>query len=280
MFLYTDLSGIEARTLRWIAGCPSLLDFASYDKGGPDPYKATAARAFGISVNSITDEQRQVGKVLVLQCQYQSGWLKVKMTVPSVTDEFAKAAVEAFRKSHPKIVKLWSNLNDAFKSVLSGQRETVSLYSNRLQFSRFNKSTIGLRLPSGRSIYYNKCRILAKDIKISDTKTLRKGSIAYYKHDADDFTNEKQLTSYYGGLGSENVASGIARDIIALAMLKCEANSVLPLCHHAHDSAMSELPTAEAKEKLPLLSKILTTPPDWCKDIPLASPVKLTRRMP
>lgn len=280
MFLYSDLSGIEARTLRWIAGCPSLLDFATYDNGGPDPYKATAARAFGISVKSITDEQRQVGKVLVLQCQYQSGWLKVKMTVPSVTDEFAKAAVDAFRKSHPKITALWKNLNDAFLAVLSGRQKTVSLYSNRLQFFKFGKDTVGIRLPSGRSIYYNKCRILTKDVKISGTKTLRKGSIAYYKHDAEDFTSEKQLTSYYGGLGSENVASGIARDIIALAMLKCEANGVMPLCHHAHDSVMSELSKTEAKEKLPLLNSNLITPPDWCKDIPLASPCKLTKRMP
>lgn len=288
MFLYDDLSGIEARTLRWLAGSPSLKMFAEKDRGGADPYCVTAAKAFNLSLDKITEELRQCGKVLCLQAQYQSGPGKVKQTISvwsggkvNVTLEFAKQAVAAFRKSEPEIVSLWENLNKAFKAVLTGQLESVSICGGKLRFTRPGKSTVAMRLPSGRSVYYNKCRILDKDVVIKGTdnqKVLRKGSIVYYKHDAD-FTTDQGLTGYYGGLGSENAASGVARDIMAEAMLKCEASG-LPITHHAHDSLMVELPASVAKERIALLKQILTTPPAWCSDIPLASDTKITRRMP
>lgn len=276
VFLYSDLSGIEARTLRWLADCPSLQMFIDFDNGGPDPYKATAARAFGLHISKVTDVHRQVGKVLVLQCQYQSGWKKVKSTVPTVTDQFAKNAVEAFRKSHTQIVKLWANFNRAFKLVLTGEREKVS--TNHLTFYSAGRAIVGMKLPGGRSIYYNKCRILTKDIQISEEKILRKGSIAYYKHDSNPSV-ERELTGYYGGLGSENGASGMARDIFAAAMLQCE-KSELPIVHHTHDSVMSEVRRACAKLKAAQLEKIMTNVPQWAAGLPIKSPVKIVNRMP
>lgn len=284
VFLYADLSGIEARTLRDIARSPSLKDFAEKDKGGPDPYCIAAARAFGLPLSAITEELRQCGKVLCLQAQYQSGGPKVQNTISvwsggkvNVTVEFANKAVAAFRKSEPEIVKLWENLNKAMKSVLIGERDSISI-NGYLKFYKSARDTVAMQLPSGRSIFYNKCRILTKDIKISDTKKLRKGSVAYYKHDAD-FTIEHDLTSYYGGLGSENAASGVARDIFALNMLACEANG-LPIVHHTHDSIMAEVKRSEAEEKAVLLEKIFATAPSWAPNIPLSAPCKIVSRMP
>lgn len=284
VFIYDDLSGIEARTLRFLAKSPSLLDFAAKDNGGPDPYCVAASRAFGLPLHEITEELRQCGKVLCLQAQYQSGGAKVRNTISvwsggkvNVTLEFANQAVEAFRKSEPEIVKLWASLNKAFRTVLTGERDRAGI-NGYLTFYKTSRDTVAMRLPSGRSIFYNKCRILAKDIVISEEKTLRKGSIAYFKHDADS-TNEKCLTGYYGGLGSENAASGMARDVFAEAMLACEANG-LPICHHTHDSVMAEVPRAGAEAKAALLEKILCTAPAWATGLPLAAPAKIVRRMP
>lgn len=284
VFLYTDLSGIEARTLRWLAKSPSLNDFAEKDRGGPDPYNVAAARAFNKPLSQIDNELRQCGKVLCLQAQYQSGGAKVKNTISqwsggkvNVTLEFANKAVKAFRDSEPEIVKFWDHLNKGFRSVLIGQRESVSI-NGYLKFYRQTKDTVAMRLPGGRCIYYNKCRILTHDVEISETKTLRKGSVAYYKHDAN-FEIEKGLTGYYGGLGSENSASGMARDIFCLNMLDCEANG-LPIVHHTHDSVMCEVRECDAKAKAVLLEKIFCKPPAWAPTIPLKSPVKIVRRMP
>ncbi len=72
-----DLANIEGRDMAWIAGEEWKLDaFAAYDAGtGPDLYKLSYARAFGIDPGEIGDKdwRRQIGKVMELALQYYGG---------------------------------------------------------------------------------------------------------------------------------------------------------------------------------------------------------------
>lgn len=82
----SDLANIEGRMAAWLAGEDwKLKAFADYDtitgyredgkaiRLGPDLYELSYARAFQVPIESVTKEQRQIGKVMELMLQYAGG---------------------------------------------------------------------------------------------------------------------------------------------------------------------------------------------------------------
>lgn len=63
--MFADYSAIEARVLAWVAGQSDLVE--TFRKGG-DVYKEMASAIYNVDVESVTDAQRQVGKMAILGC--------------------------------------------------------------------------------------------------------------------------------------------------------------------------------------------------------------------
>src|SRR4029077_2054145 len=72
----------------------------------------------------------------------------------------------------------------------------------------------------------------------------------------------------YGGLWAENIVSGIARDVLAEAMLRVEAAGY-PIVLHVHDEIVAEVPIGFGS--LEEFTELMTRNPCWAPDLPIAA---------
>ena len=72
----------------------------------------------------------------------------------------------------------------------------------------------------------------------------------------------------YGGLWTENVVSGIARDLLAGAMLRIEAAGY-PIVLHVHDEVVAEVPSGFGSTDE--FTQLMTRKSAWALDLPIAA---------
>lgn len=225
-----DLSNIEGRVLAWLAGEKWKIEaFKAFDRGeGPDLYKATYARTFGIKADEVTKHQRQIGKVLELGLGYQGGvgaFLTFAPTYGVNLDELAVHVYEAIDHA------FWSKSSDAYDWALSkklthglkkntwiacdaiknawraahpavckfwGRTEEAMLHTlttgepakigQRLTVYRPAGGWLAVRLPSGRGLCYPACRPPEDGERCALTYT-----------GVDQYTRKWQRIKTYGG---------------------------------------------------------------------------------
>src|ERR1019366_239992 len=114
-----DFSAIEARGLAWLAGQESVLNiFRTHGK----IYEHAAAEIYHVSLNEVTKDQRQRGKVAILALGYQSGvggfQAMARTYNVKITDEEADDIKKAWRAANQKIVQYWRDLEDAILGAM------------------------------------------------------------------------------------------------------------------------------------------------------------------
>lgn len=182
-----------------------------------------------------------------------------------------------WRKAHSNVQRLWYGLDNAVNSIAkqaqSIQRganiEVEPIAVNNLEFSYVNDNGgfMFMELPSGRRIAYP---------GISRTMQWKE---RYYIEKPEDFDPTDlvgSLSSYfmdnsggrwhrvflYGGIICENLVQGIARDLLAAAMIRIEAAG-LPIVAHVHDECVIEVPKKGAEKVMKEFIRLMCVLPDW-----------------
>lgn len=300
----SDLSNIEGRVLAWLAGEEwKLQAFRDFDAGiGHELYKITAGNVLGKPPEDITKDERQTaGKVPELACGYQgavgafaSMAALYNMVLP---EDDVLRVVKSWRKSNPQIVSFWYELGDAALRAVRSAGTTI--YCRKLKLRR-DGSWLRIMLPSGRALCYampkitpghkcGYCNGTGKEPQIAPgtfndvlpveptdprcPDCFGKGKIPEvlsYKG-IDPYTRRWSDIRTYGGKLVENVTQAVARDVMADAMLRVEeGNYPFEIMLTVHDELITEAPDDdEIDDKL--LSEILSVPPNWAQDLPLAA---------
>lgn len=246
----SDFSAIEARVIAWLAGESWRQKvFATTGK----IYEASAAQMFHVPAESITksDPRRQKGKVAELACGYGGGVGALKAMGADkmgLTDEELADIITRWRAKSPRIVRLWSALEDGAKMAIETKcavriRQGVTV--------RATNDYMAIQLPSGRSIYY-----AYPAIEPIEKFGRLVSSITYMG--VDQTTRKWTRLETYGGKLTENVVQAIARDCLGVTICRLEALGY-HIVAHIHDEVLIDGPRGILEN----VNAVMATPIPW-----------------
>src|SRR5262245_40600202 len=265
-----DLSSIESRIPAWLAGEEwKLENFRQYDATGDkklDHYRILAH--FILKKNSpvedVSTAERQLGKCAELACGFGGSvvaWRRIAGDDGRSDDEI-KSFVRAWRNKHPRICEFWERLARAARiSIRTKQAIRVMPAPYPAVITDFDGTDFTITLPSGRVINYPGAH-LVPNRKFEDGDA----DIEFF----DNAYGQWKPTRAWFGTLVENVVQGIARDLLAAAIIRAEAHG-WKVVLHCHDELVLEAPinAISAQDALACLLKA----PAWAEGLPLGGKV-------
>lgn len=247
VLVVADSGQIEARVNAWLWGQDDLLEAF---RRGEDIYSMFATEnIYGRTITKADKEERHVGKTSILGLGFQMGGPKFRATLargvggpPVFIDEaLAYSIVNAYRRRFYKIKQGWEKCEQIIDDMAHGRAGSYKCIS-------WEKETIWL--PNGMRLKY---------------PNLRKNEDGDWIYDRKGFP-----IKLYGGLLCENLVQALARIIVAAdQLLKISAR--YPVVMTTHDEVVACVPIALGPTAFRFMHKVMTTPPKWCHDIPLAA---------
>ena len=243
-----DSAQIEARVLAWLAEQEDVV--ATFAANG-DVYKRMASQIFGVPVEAVTKEQRQIGKVVILGAGYGVGhvklqaFLKMQAGVEVDLDE-AKRIIDIYRQSNNKISALWRAAQKSIEYMERGDRLTFG----RPGVLEVDAAEKGIVLPNGLMIRYD---------GLYAEQTMNGYEYAYITRNGPN--------RIYGGKVIENVCQAIARCIIGEQLVKIAKKHRIVLT--VHDSIVACVPEEQAEEAQAYVEQCMRWTPDWAAGLPV-----------
>lgn len=262
-FIVSDFSAIEARVIAWLAGEKWRQDvFKTHGK----IYEASASAMFNIPIEDIKkgSDLRQKGKVAELACGFGGGVGALirmggdQIEIPEDFEpgvpyedrqkDYLQTIINQWRKASPKIVKLWQDVERAAQTAIDEQTTVAIQYG--LQFSYID-GKLFIRLPSKRKLCYVSPAVLPN-------RKFGKPGIVYYG--MNQTTKKWERVDTYGGKLVENIVQAVARDCLALSMLRLD-DAGFKIVFHVHDEVILDVPkgTGSVEE----VGEIMGQPIDW-----------------
>lgn len=250
MFVDSDSSQIEARTLAWLAGQDDLVKAF---ENGEDVYKIMASAIYNKPVAEITKDERFMGKTTILGSGYGMGAKKfraqLKNSKVDIGEDEAERIVTTYRQTYPNIVQLWKDSHKALGAILNNQYTTLG----RDKVLKVYGSN-GIRLPNGLYLKYPNLRKVQNEGKEEYVYDTKRGK-------------QTVPTRIYGGKIVENCCQALARIIIGEQMLMvAKKYKVVMTVHDAIGCIVPEQEVERAKEYVEICMRIR---PEWAPELPL-----------
>jgi DNA polymerase len=262
--LMGDYSQIEARVLVSWAGQMDMVEAFRQKK---DPYKLMAARIYNKSMETVTKDERFMGKQSVLGAGYGVGvhgflaMLKVQYDVV-IPESEAQRIIDAYRASNRKVVSLWWSMDSLAKKVVAEKPDRFIASDSVPRIGmRMYRDWLVMRLPSGRCLWYFEPELVENG-----------RSIVYWGRNVMKGGKWDRVKTY-GGKLVENGTQAIARDAMAEGMIRLD-DAGFPLEMTVHD----ELVAPGSPDELDRFGALMKQAPAWWPDLPLDVEVQHKKR--
>ena len=248
-----DSAQIEARVLAWFGGQNDLLNAFIREE---DVYKRMASTIYDIPVESITANQRFIGKQTVLGCGYGMGPVKFRAQLKTmgveVAEEEAQRIIYEYRGASEAITSLWRDAQFMLLNMYQGNKTTFG----RQGVLSVEPYVYGINLPSGLHMFYEGL----------DAEETERGLQFSYK-------TRRGRTKIYGGKVIENVCQALARCIMAEQMVQISKRYRILLT--VHDSVICSVPDKEVDEAAAFVSECMRWTPQWAEGLPVRGDVEV-----
>jgi DNA polymerase len=253
-----DYTGVESIVTAALSSQQDKVEqwrrFIATGDPGDDPY-LTLGRRLGVP----EAQARDIGKRADLAFGYGGGlgaWRNMAPEGDTTTDGEVEHWKQAWRGAHPETARYWKWLERA--AIAAVQNPGAAQRANRIACI-YEPPFLFAELPSKRRISYPYPKLIMN----------RFGNVALSFSDnaGGRWVDCNFGHGTYGGALMENVVQGVARDLLAQAMVRL-SNRGYEICLHIHDEIVAEV--AEDFGSAEEFARLMTTPPAWAEGWPLA----------
>lgn len=197
------------------------------------------------------------GFAIAHNCGYQGavGAIQTMAAVYNVemSDERAQQMVDAWRRAHPEVVRLWYRIDECARLAIQNPDKVFEV-NDKIRLAR-RGPWLKVQLPSGRILSYPHVGFSVH------------GETTYMGQ--DQYTRKWQELKTYGGKFFENIVQATAADLLWAAIPKAEAAGY-PVVLRVHDELLTEPEDSDAFN-VAGLATLMTDTPKWAAGLPVAA---------
>jgi DNA polymerase bacteriophage-type len=263
-FVDVDFSSIENRVGVYLAGQKNKIELF---RSGLDEYKTFASESlYNIPYEAVTKEQRQIAKSAVLGAMFgqgAKGLVKYAGGMGVVMSEAqAKLSVDNYRSSYSMVRDLWTLCE--FAAMDAVQNPGTSFAAGSKIKLKVAKEALWMQLPSKRLICWQRPELELVETPWGATK------MAVTVKSQNTFTRAWTRNALIGSSIFQSAVQGTARDFLASAMVGLEREGY-EIINSIHDEVLLLVEEQSGESAMEKVISIMTTPPSWAPDFPLAA---------
>ena len=270
-FVDVDFSSIENRVGVYLAGQKDKVELF---RKGLDEYKVFASESlYRVPYDEVTKDQRQISKSAVLGAMFGQGAKGLVKYAEGMgvklTEAQAKNAVDGYRSSYTKVKSLWALCEGA--SIAAVENPGTPFRAGDKLVLKCAKNALWMQLPSGRLICWQRPQLELLTTPWGSQK------IGVTVHSQNTYTRQWGRNPLIGSSIFQSAVQGTARDFLAEGMIELE-KATYDVINLVHDEYLLLVYESIAEETLKDVIKIVTTPPHWAPDFPLAAEGWINKR--